>query len=146
MLGTVKWFSNDKGYGFITSGSDEDYYFNVQSVKGSTLASNGDQVEFDVQDGAKGPRAVNVVIKIKARQANSRDDRVECKSCKRLIVPRIITDRGSLDHSVCPFCGTWVKDYSLLRNFIGWVFSLAIKHPFVTAILILLCFLMAKFL
>ncbi|MGL6400073.1 cold shock domain-containing protein [Aeromonas veronii] len=39
MQGTVKWFSSEKGYGFITSEAGEDHYFNVQSINGASLPS-----------------------------------------------------------------------------------------------------------
>ena len=62
--GTVKWFSNDKGFGFITpEGGDKDVFVHHSVIQGEGYKSlaEGQQVEFDIQDGQKGPQAVNVV-------------------------------------------------------------------------------------
>ena len=62
--GTVKWFNDQKGFGFITpEGSTEDCFVHhsaIQSEGFRTLAE-GAQVEFDIVDGTKGPAAENVV-------------------------------------------------------------------------------------
>lgn len=114
MQGTVKWFSQEKGYGFITSETGEDHYFNVQSIKGAILPSNGDKVSFDSKPGNKGPRAQNILIQEKAVQLTNRqnDDRIICPGCYRKIVPRMITYRGNPEKSVCPYCATTVRTFS----------------------------------
>ncbi len=63
MKGTVKWFNNQKGYGFISDESGKDVFVHYSGLVGDGFKSldEGQQVEFDVQDGAKGPQAVNVV-------------------------------------------------------------------------------------
>ena len=62
--GTVKWFSDSKGFGFITpdDGSKDVFvhHSEIQGVGFKSLSEN-DVVEFEVEQGAKGPRAVNVV-------------------------------------------------------------------------------------
>ncbi|WP_129139591.1 cold shock domain-containing protein [Modicisalibacter coralii] len=126
MQGTVKWFSSEKGYGFITSECGKDYYFNVQGVSGAVLPSNGDSVQFESRSGSKGPRAINVTITEKAPERNSRpsDDRINCPKCAKKIVPRIITYRGSPKKSVCPYCAATVKDFS--SNIIGYIIMVVI--------------------
>ena len=60
--GTVKWFNETKGYGFITSEDGGDvfvHYSEIQANGFKTLAE-GQAVEFEVADGPKGPKAVNV--------------------------------------------------------------------------------------
>ena len=63
MKGTVKWFNNQKGYGFISDESGKDVFVHYSGLTGDGFKSleEGQSVEFDVQDGAKGPQAVNVV-------------------------------------------------------------------------------------
>jgi cold shock CspA family protein len=131
MQGTVKWYSSEKGYGFVTSDKGEDHYFNVKDINGATLPSNGDSVQFDSKPSDKCPRAFNLKIIAKAPSQTNRpaDDRIKCPSCGRQIVPRIITNRGTLDHSVCPFCGTCIEDFNDIRNFIAWLYKLITKNP-----------------
>jgi len=61
--GKVKWFNEAKGYGFITSEESGDIFVHYSSIQGNgfkTLAE-GQAVSFDVEQGPKGPKAVNVV-------------------------------------------------------------------------------------
>ncbi len=62
--GTVKWFNNSKGYGFISdeNGSDVFVHFSGINSDGFKTLEEGAAVEFDVTDGAKGPQAVNVTV------------------------------------------------------------------------------------
>jgi CspA family cold shock protein len=60
--GSVKWFNEAKGYGFIAQESGEDIFVHYTAIKGEgyrTLAE-GDKVEFDVVEGDKGKAAANV--------------------------------------------------------------------------------------
>jgi CspA family cold shock protein len=60
--GTVKWFNDAKGFGFITPETGQDCFVHHSAIEGSgfkTLAE-GERVEFDVVTGAKGPAAENV--------------------------------------------------------------------------------------
>ena len=60
--GTVKWFNNQKGYGFICdeSGKDVFVHYSGLNMEGFKSLEEGASVEFDVVDGTKGPKAVNV--------------------------------------------------------------------------------------
>jgi cold shock protein len=61
--GKVKWFNEQKGFGFIEQDNGTDVFVHYSSVKGEgfkTLAE-GDAVEFDVTQGPKGPKAENVM-------------------------------------------------------------------------------------
>jgi CspA family cold shock protein len=60
--GTIKWFNEKKGYGFIQQDNGEDIFVHYTSIMGDgfkTLAE-GERVKFDIEEGAKGPKAVNV--------------------------------------------------------------------------------------
>ena len=61
--GTVKWFNNAKGIGFITrenGGKDAFVHYSAISGENFRTLKEGSQVEFDVEDGPKGPKAINV--------------------------------------------------------------------------------------
>ncbi len=62
MKGTVKWFNNQKGYGFISDeeGNDVFVHFSGINVEGFKSLDEGQKVEFDVVNGEKGPQATNV--------------------------------------------------------------------------------------
>ena len=61
--GKVKWFSNQKGYGFITTESGSDIFVHHSSIQGEgyKALNEGDEVEFEIQQGPKGEQAANVV-------------------------------------------------------------------------------------
>ena len=61
--GTVKWFNNQKGYGFISdeAGNDVFVHYTGLNMEGYKTLEEGQAVEFDVTEGEKGPQAVNVV-------------------------------------------------------------------------------------
>jgi len=62
--GTVKWFDNAKGWGFITRGSGDDIFVHYTSVRGEGYRTleDGQQVEFEVVQGAKGLQAQDVIV------------------------------------------------------------------------------------
>ncbi len=63
MRGTVKWFNDSKGYGFIRRPDGDDVFVHFSAIVGEgfrTLAE-GEEVEFEVQQSEKGPQAANVV-------------------------------------------------------------------------------------
>jgi len=57
--GKVKWFDDQKGFGFIEQSDGEDLFVHHSQVQGGYLGE-GDEVEFEVGEGRKGPCAVNV--------------------------------------------------------------------------------------
>lgn len=63
MKGTVKWFNDSKGYGFIQQPSGEDVFVHFSAIVGDgfrTLAE-GEEVEFELRDGERGLQATNVI-------------------------------------------------------------------------------------
>jgi CspA family cold shock protein len=64
MIGRVKWFNDRKGFGFIEVEGQKDVFVHYSAVQGEGFKSlkEGDQVEFEVTQGPKGPQATNVKI------------------------------------------------------------------------------------
>jgi cold shock protein len=62
MTGTVKWFNDEKGYGFIAAESGEDVFVHFSAIQASGYRSlaEGQVVEFDITQGPKGAQAANV--------------------------------------------------------------------------------------
>lgn len=61
--GTVKWFNNDKGYGFISRESGDDVFVHFSAIQGEGFKSldEGQKVTFDVEESDRGLQAANVV-------------------------------------------------------------------------------------
>jgi CspA family cold shock protein len=62
--GTVKWFNEKKGYGFIEQEDGPDVFVHHSGINSSGFRTlnEGDQVSFDIEQGQKGPSAVNVTV------------------------------------------------------------------------------------
>ena len=62
--GVVKWFSNEKGYGFIARDNEEDVFVHFSAIQGDGYKSltEGQKVEFEITEGPKGKQASNVRI------------------------------------------------------------------------------------
>lgn len=60
--GTIKWFNEKKGYGFIQQDNGQDIFVHYSSIAGEGFKTlvEGQRVKFDIEEGAKGPKAVNV--------------------------------------------------------------------------------------
>ncbi len=61
--GTVKWFNSEKGFGFISIEGEDDVFVHFSAInsEGYKTLEEGQAVEFEVVEGAKGPQAANVV-------------------------------------------------------------------------------------
>ena len=60
MKGTVKFFNVSKGFGFIAAEDGKEYFVHQTGLKEGVSLNEGDSVEFDVEEGDKGPKAANV--------------------------------------------------------------------------------------
>ncbi|MHA0856210.1 cold shock domain-containing protein [Paenibacillus sp. CMAA1364] len=62
MQGKVKWFNAEKGYGFLETSEGNDVFIHFSAIQSEGFKSldEGQEVEFDVVDGARGPQAANV--------------------------------------------------------------------------------------
>ena len=61
--GVVKWFSDKKGYGFISRDGEDDVFVHYSSIQGDGFRTlrEGDKVQFEILSGERGPKAANVV-------------------------------------------------------------------------------------
>lgn len=61
--GTVKWFNSEKGFGFISVEGEDDVFVHFSAIVGDGFKSleEGQGVEFEIEEGARGPQAANVV-------------------------------------------------------------------------------------
>ena len=131
MRGTVKFYSKDKGFGFIVGDDDIERFVGVREIIGAKLPENGQIVEFESKEGKKGLYAAKVKIISQGNTGNNvkQDDRVTCPKCYKKIYPKLIHDRGFLGNptprkSLCPFCGSTVK------KFTGCYIATSIYHDY----------------
>lgn len=63
IVGTVKWFNDEKGYGFIARENERDVFVHFRNIvgEGRKTLREGQQVEFTIGEGQKGPQAENVI-------------------------------------------------------------------------------------
>ena len=115
--GTIKFYSSEKGYGFIyIKHSREDMYFHINDWKNQTPPVVNDDVEFETTISRGKFKAINIrVIKSSAEKKEENfaknDDRVICPGCGKKIVPRLIIRDGKALHSMCPYCATVVREF-----------------------------------
>ncbi|WP_077531355.1 cold-shock protein [Vreelandella utahensis] len=130
--GKVKYYREDKGFGFIVDGNGSDHFVHISDAEGETSLRQGDQVVFDGYHTDRGMRAYSVRVKERGAapdrplgRSNERsgtkardNTRVECRNCGKWMIPRIITGPAKFAkqaphrwtpvplYSMCPLCGT----------------------------------------
>lgn len=62
MKGTVKFFNHSKGFGFIAAEDGNEYFVHITGLKEGVRLQDNDTVQFDVEQGERGPKAVNVEL------------------------------------------------------------------------------------
>ena len=60
MKGKIKWYNSRKGYGFIEGEDKKDIFVHRDSIPDGTVLNEGDQVEYEIEDSDKGPKAINL--------------------------------------------------------------------------------------
>lgn len=124
MKGIVKWFSKDKGFGFVTCEDGTDYFLHCSEIKERGFTPEPKEpVEFNVKERDKGPAAVDVVF-VNRKENESDDPRVECPGCKKKIRPNIRYYRGDIVGSICPYCLCTVKEAS--NTILWWSMGIAL--------------------
>ncbi len=118
-VGMVKFYSEEKGYGFIYHKyRQEDIFFHINDWKNPSVPCANDDVEFEIAEASKQgkEKAINIILvksstEKKDENFTKNDDRIICTGCKKKIVPRIITSKGSATHTMCPYCGEVIKKF-----------------------------------
>lgn len=128
--GLVKWFSSDRGYGYITNNENVDLYFGVKDVIGADLPENGDKVSYTEYIGKESSVAAKNINILERK--NPALKQVVCEHCKREVEPKPWYYGGSDYTSVtvellCPFCGhKIVKTGGGFNNFAKTILSIFI--------------------
>ncbi len=106
--GYIKWFSNEKGYGYITDRNNIDLYFGVKDIIGAELPEYGDQVEYNEYLGREDVPAGKDIIIIERK--NPTFKKIRCESCQADVKPKP-WHFGGTDYTnlktvyLCPNCG-----------------------------------------
>lgn len=131
--GVVKWFSQEKGYGYITNKDNYDLYFGVKDVIGAELPEYGDKVEYETYNGRENITAAKEIIIIERKNPNFK--KIHCDSCKLDVKPKH-WHFGGTDYTnmktayLCPYCGNRLYEtgggFNKLAKFILIITSVAI--------------------
>jgi CspA family cold shock protein len=112
--GTIKWFSQEKGYGFIDGNDGVRRFFHVADTMGDFSPKTGNFILFEPREDRKGPRAVGIHLNPDSLVEVGRtrlDGRISCPHCSRLIVPRMTFWYGRPNRSFCPYCAGEVRNF-----------------------------------
>jgi len=146
--GTIKWFSENKGYGYLVDADGRERFFGVRHVHGSRLPGSGDEVNFEPGlDRNKKPIARKISIQEPARSGG--DPRELCQHCNRKMTPRVVVGRPIFyigywtpepKYSVCPYCAGKHKDFApgdkpmkIIIGIIGTIFVIAVLSHLATS-------------
>ena len=113
--GTVQWFSNSKGYGFIRGQDGVERFFHVTDLAGNFIPDRGESVVFQSRQDGKGPRAIGIRLTEAMISENHRqrlkNGRIPCPHCSTPIIPRMVFWSGAPIYSMCQFCGGKIKEF-----------------------------------
>lgn len=119
--GKVKWFSREKGFGYIVGNDGIEHSFNIRDIQGAELPHNGDLVHYKSRQGKKGMIASSIVTINRSQPTNAsnrtstysrgRDERATCGKCGSKSRPSISYRNGVPSKSFCPYCGALVQDF-----------------------------------
>lgn len=146
--GTIKWFSQEKGYSFIDSNDGVRRFFHVADTVGDFSPKTGNFILFEPRQDRKGPRAVGVCVDPDSLVVVGRtysDGRISCPHCSKLIVPRITFWYGRPNRSFCPYCAGEVRNFfreGPVGIFLEMIVRVAFFSAYVLTFLIGLYFLM----
>jgi CspA family cold shock protein len=147
--GTIKWFSQEKGYGFIDGNDGVRRFFHVADTVGDFSPKTGIFILFEPRQDRKGPRAVGVRLNPDSLMEvgpTHPDGRVSCPHCSRLIVPRMTFWYGRPNRSFCPYCAGEVRNFfseGPAGVFLRMIIQLVFFSAYVVTFVIGLYFLMA---
>ncbi|QSA98129.1 cold shock domain-containing protein [Methylococcus sp. EFPC2] len=148
--GTIKWFSQEKGYGFIDGNDGIRRFFHVADTVGDFSPKTGNFIFFEPRQDRKGPRAVGVRLNPDSLLEVGRtysDGRISCPYCSKLIVPRITFWYGRPNRSFCPYCGGEVRNFfreGPVGIFLEMIIRVAFFSAYVMTLLIGFYFLMTE--
>lgn len=133
-FGIVKWFSEDRGYGYVTDRYNNDLYFGVKDIIGVELPENGDKIKYDEYIGKENIKAARDIIIIEKKNPNYK--KINCDSCGSDVKPKHWhfggTDYTSIKTAyMCPNCGNTIHEtgggFNKLAKFILIFVSLSIS-------------------
>lgn len=113
--GTVIFYSKEKGYGFVKSDDNEDFYFSFKALASAWIPEAGDRVTFEIskhkpKEGQK--RSLRSLDRTgEVNVAALKNGRVKCPHCKEIVYPRPYIYQGAILYNLCPSCGKIVKDF-----------------------------------
>jgi len=111
--GTVVWFDEKKGIGFIASDFDKSikYLFHIEDIENifyHRIIDRGFKLKFKIKKDKDILRAYDIDI-LEVPKTEKETTKIECPNCYKLIIPRVVFRDGFPKESICPFCGETIK-------------------------------------
>ena len=115
MKGMIKFYNKEKGFGFIVSENNNEYYFDSKVITFGHIPNSGDLVEFEIyeklKNNEKNPKIKTMTFLGQSADKTVNDSRILCPHCQKSIVPRTITSQGVMLKTYCPFCSKTIKEF-----------------------------------
>lgn len=113
--GTVVWFDEEKGIGFIASDFDKSikYLFHIEDIENifyHRIIDRGFKLKFKIKKDKDILKAYDIDI-LEVPKTEKETTKIECPNCYKLIIPRVVFRDGFPEKSICPFCGETIKKF-----------------------------------
>lgn len=118
MKGMVKFYNKEKGFGFVISEENEEFYFNHSVIPFGKIPNSGDLIEFEIKQNSKNDKKAEVKSMEFLGQSvenSQKNSHITCPHCQKDIIPRALTYQGTIMKTYCPFCSKTIQEFGVSK-------------------------------